>query len=35
MNWKDDSGVRRAIRKMVEGHKIVQRFNISWIMFKY
>ena len=29
MKWKDDSGVRRAIRKMVEGHKIVQRFNIA------
>ncbi len=29
MNWKDDSAVRKSIRKMVEGHKIVQRFNIS------
>jgi|TARA_B110000438_G_scaffold221269_1_gene214495 hypothetical protein len=29
MKWKDDSGVRRAIRKMVVSHKIVQRFNIS------
>ena len=35
MNWKDNASVRRCIRKMVEGHKIVQRFNISWIMFKY
>ena len=28
LNWKDDASVRRAIRKMVEGHKIIQRFNI-------
>ena len=28
LNWKDDASVRRSIRKMVEGHKIVQRFNI-------
>ncbi len=28
MNWKDDSHVRRAIRRMIEGHKIIQRFNI-------
>ena len=28
IKWKDDAGVRRAIRRMVEAHKIVQRFNI-------
>ena len=28
MKWKDDSAVRKSIRKMVEGHKIIQRFNI-------
>ena len=28
MNWKDDASVRKSIRKMVEGHKIIQRFNI-------
>ena len=29
IKWKDDASVRRAIRKMVEGHKIIQRFNIT------
>ena len=29
MNWKDDAAVRKSIRKMVESHKIIQRFNIT------
>ena len=28
MNWKDDAAFRKSIRKMVEGHKIIKRFNI-------
>ena len=28
MDFKDDAGIRRVIRKMVESHSIVQRFNL-------
>mgnify|MGYP003113462174 CR=1 FL=1 len=28
IKWKDDAAVRKSIRKMVEAHRIVQRFNI-------